>query len=65
MCVNHRAEIRPHAIDGLVKRMFGRRRMAAIDFAVGLDANDVVGFQAAFIDAGRRDPNRAGFIANR
>ena len=62
--VYNRANVGAYSINRLVKRVFRRRAVFADDFTVGTDADDVVSGKAAFVDAGRGDPDVSGIGPN-
>ena len=57
--MDDRSNVGADIVDRLMKRKLRRRRMGPFQCPIGLDANDVVARQVAFVDTSRRDPDVA------
>ena len=65
MRVDDRRQFRARRVDRLVEGQFGRRLVRTAHRTVRFDADDVLGGQRAFVDAGRGDPDVAVLVADR
>ena len=57
-------EVGPGGVDGLVKRQFRRGPVQSLLRTIRADADDVFPPQSPLVDAGRCDPEVAGFVAD-
>jgi hypothetical protein len=65
MRVDDRRQFRARLVDRLVEGQLGRRLVRTAHRTVRFDADDVLGGQRAFVDAGRGDPDVAVLVADR